>query len=377
MPQLCELDRIFQEQLLVMAATLRPATIQYYRSPVNRFLRYLHLNHPEIQTPAQLQRNPHILGWLRSLTGENPPLTNRSRLAAIICMRRLFDDLADNGYLLSNRLILPQDRPPRDRYLPKPVSPEIDQLLDHELRRTDNLLANALLLIRATGMRVGECLRLNRDSLRHLGGDQWALHVPLGKLHTERWVSMDEDARETFGRILALAGSLETDPSNPASPPLLVLPNGKSVYYGRMQQALKDAAKRAGCPPIRLHQLRHTFATAMLRAGISLPALKEILGHRDIRMTMVYVQVTQKDLQREYHQARRNIAQVHTLPTIPNPAPAKSSTIGITTICNTVDDLSHQLQMYRRQVTHPKVRRRLLALERRLAKLRKVLTSLK
>ena len=79
------------------------------------------------------------------------------------------------------------------------------------------------------------------------------------------------------------------------------MPNGKTVNYTRISKALKKTAKCAGSPPARLHQLRHTYATMMLRAGISLTALKEILGHRDIRMTMGYVQVTQKDLQREYH----------------------------------------------------------------------------
>jgi hypothetical protein len=55
--------------------------------------------------------------------------------------------------------------------------------------------------------------------MRHLGGDQWALHVPLGKLHNERWVPMDDDARKTFQRILSLAGPATTDPANPTPPP--------------------------------------------------------------------------------------------------------------------------------------------------------------
>jgi site-specific recombinase XerD len=373
--QACELDRIFEEQLQIMAATLRPATITYYRAQANRFLRYLHQNHPELHTPAQLQRNPHILGWLRSLSEDNPPLTNRSRLAALICTRRLLYDLADNGYPIAHGLILAQDFPPRDLYLPKPVSPEVDQLLTSELRQTDDLLANALLLMRATGMRVGECLRLNRDSMRHLGGDQWALHVPLGKLHNERWVPMDHDARKTFDRILSLAGPATTDPANPTSPPLLLLPNGKTAYYARIHQALQDAAQRAGCPPVRPHQLRHTFATEILRAGISLPALKEILGHRDIRMTMVYVQVTQKDLQREYHHARHRMVLVHTVPTLPHTHDGPASH-EIPAICRTVDALRHQLEMYRRQVTDDRVERKLASLDRRLAKLRATLLTL-
>ena len=193
-----------KQQIQTLSATLRPSTLAYYRIHANGFVCYLHLNYPELQAPAQLQRNPHILAWLRSLAEKNPPLANGSRLQIILLVRRLLNDLADNGYPIAQNLILPRDFPPQDLYLPKPVSPEVDELLDRELRKTDDLLSNILLLIRATGMRVGECLNLKKDCLHHLGGDDWALHVPLGKLHNERLVPVDAEARKVLGRILRI-----------------------------------------------------------------------------------------------------------------------------------------------------------------------------
>jgi hypothetical protein len=50
----------------------------------------------------------------------------------------------------------------------------------------------------------------------------------------------------------------------------------------------------------------------MLRAGVSLPALMKLLGHRTANMTLRYVEITQKDLQREFHLARQ--APRHLLP---------------------------------------------------------------
>ena len=76
--------------------------------------------------------------------------------------------------------------------------------LQQELRRTDDLPANALPLTRLTGIRIGECLDLAWDCLRPIGPDAWALHVPLGKLHTERLVPADDDVRQAVTRILAL-----------------------------------------------------------------------------------------------------------------------------------------------------------------------------
>jgi site-specific recombinase XerD len=369
--QLCRLDLIFEEQLQAMGATLRPRTIKNYRVHINRLLRYLRLSHPDLHSPGQLQRI-HILGWLSNMA--DGPLCNDSRRSSLIHIRRLLEDLADNGYPIADKLIFPHDLPPRDQHLPKPVSPEVDRRLNNEMRKTDDLVANALLLMRATGIRVGECLSLTRDGLRHLGQRRWALHVPIGKLHNERWVPMDDDGCKIFNRILSLAGPAPTGPSSP----LLLLPNGKRVSYDRIYHSLRDTSQRAGCPHIRPHQLRHTFATALVRAGISLPALKAILGHRDIRMTLTYIQVTQNDLQREYHQARQKMAAVHVVPLLPNRLDAlQTANCEISAICGTLDALRHQLEMYRRHLHDQCANRKLHSLDRRIAKIRKSLMEIK
>ena len=85
-----------------------------------------------------------------------------------------------------------------DKCLPRPLSPEDDTRLDGQLRAIGDLPAAALLLTRATGMRIGECIDLTVNSLEHIAADDWALHVPVGKLHSERHVPMDTDARATL-----------------------------------------------------------------------------------------------------------------------------------------------------------------------------------
>ncbi len=237
--------------------------------------------------------------------------------------------------------------------------------MNRELRKTDDLLSNILLLIRATGMRVGECLNLKKDCLHHLGGDDWALHVPLGKLHNERLVPVDAEARKVLDRILGMVGASAS--ADPASP--LFTLNGRKLSYRRVQKALKNASQRAQCQPVRPHQLRHTYATTMLRSGISLPALKEILGHRDIQMTMRYVQVTQTDLQREYLLARRKMEAIHAVPRLPGAARTEGAST-ITGVCDNLDAIRHQLEMYRRQFSDQSAGRKLQCLMRSLVRLR-------
>ena len=107
----------------------------------------------------------------------------------------------------------------------------------------------------------------------------------------------------------------------------------------------------------------------MLRAGVSLPALKELLGHRDIRMTMVYVQVTQTDLQREYHQARQNLARLHLMPELPIPPAVLPTTSNIPTVLQSLSATRHLLEMFRRQLENEPARRKLARLANRLVKI--------
>ena len=51
------------------------------------------------------------------------------------------------------------------------------------------------------------------------------------------------------------------------------------------------------------HRFRHTFASDMVRAGVSLPALMRLMGHSDIQTTLLYVQVTPQDVYVEYARA--------------------------------------------------------------------------
>jgi integrase len=51
------------------------------------------------------------------------------------------------------------------------------------------------------------------------------------------------------------------------------------------------------------HRFRHTFASDMVRAGVSLPALMQLMGHADIETTLLYVQITPQDVYLQYTRA--------------------------------------------------------------------------
>ena len=109
----------------------------------------------------------------------------------------------------------------------------------------------------------------------------------------------------------------------------------------------------------------------MIRLGVSLPALMQLLGHKDIRMTLRYVQVTQQDLQREFHAARQRAPQPHSVPvlSVPNCPPSAD----VPGILQALTATRHLLDMYRRAVSDEKTRRRLQRLDRRLLNIAKQL----
>ncbi len=359
------LEQIFETHIQTLALTLRRDTVTNYRCVARRFLCYLQAAFPKVHRPAQLRRDPHLLGWFRWMCEQDPPLCNKTRADYLLGLRRLLDDLAANGHAIQPDLIRHQDFPPRPQYLPRPLPPHDDQLLREQLRRIDDLPANALLLTRATGIRIGECIDLTLDCLRQVGPDQWALHVPLGKLHTERLVPADDDLRQIVARILVLRAL--APPARLAKSEGFLLPRSGGHYalYQTLLWALAAAATRAGCScAVTPHRLRHTFASEMLRLGVSLPALMQLLGHKDIRMTLRYVQVTQQDLQREFHTARQNAAQPHPVPVLLVPNCATSA--DPPGIRHALEATRHLLEMYRRGISDPKIRRRLQRLDHRL-----------
>lgn len=64
--------------------------------------------------------------------------------------------------------------------------------------------------------------------------------------------------------------------------------DGKSLDPANIKRPMATALKRAGLRQVRVHDLRHSFASQMVAAGVPLKAVQELLGHADIKMTLRY-----------------------------------------------------------------------------------------
>jgi integrase len=356
------LAELFLRAAESVTTTMSDSTACRYQTTAHYFLRYLGTHHAEVRSLQQLRRDPHILGWLAELW---PRLAKSTRSLHAISLRRLLEELAwthDLPVLL--RLLNPDDVPRPDARLPRPLTPEQDRLIQQELLRRNDRASNALLLLRHTGMRIGECVDLSFDCLRPLGPQRWALHVPLGKLRTERLVPVDSFVCQLVHRLRFFRS---LDPIEPDGR-LLARRNNRAVLLVELRAALVEVRTAAGITAhIVPHQFRHTFATEMLRSGVSLPALMKLLGHSTPKMTLLYAEITQTDLQREFHLARSQPR--HLVPPPKLTTPASRPQADLPGVLHSFQATQHVLEMFRRSLPDGGDRRILNRLMNRLTKI--------
>jgi integrase len=237
-----------------------------------------------------LRRDPHVPGWLEYLWKLRTPtggrLTSSTRGQQVLRLRTRLDLLADLPQPPMPGLLCGQDVPPRQYRLPRPLTPADDARLQQHGAAATDVLRDALLLQRLTGMRIGECVDLAPDGLRHLGDNRWSLHVPHGKPRSARWVPVEDQVRVAIERLTLL----RTLP--PAADPqfLLARPKGRDVlphdpsghatlilHDGGLQRvrqlATRSAVRRnkASRPPDSTPYRQATGSGVPPRAGLDVP----------------------------------------------------------------------------------------------------------
>jgi site-specific recombinase XerD len=353
----------FQRAAESITAALSPDSARQYRGAARHFLLYLGEDHPAVCLLKQLHRDPHILGWFAHLRSHTPPLAQAVYVCRLLFLRSILEELARTAQLPHLAFLIRREDLPRiPQRLPRPLTAEQDRLLQQELVRHNDLPANVFLLLRHTGMRIGECADLAYDCLHHVGPDRWAIHVPLGKLKTERMIPVDSFVCELVQRLRFFRSF---DPL-PADGRLLARHKGKQTLIKQLRPYLSDAAAAVGISKrIVPHQLRHTYATEMVRAGVSLPALMTLLGHVKAEMTMKYVQVAGNDLQREFHLARSQPRHLAPQPK----TPAISPRAGLDGVADALLFTRHTIEMFRRSLSDGPPKRCLDRLSNRLTKI--------
>jgi integrase/recombinase XerD len=302
------LDAVVAEYLARRAAVDRHGSVVKYRGSLASFVGFLRRDFPALRRWREVRR-AHALAWLCDLNAPARRLATSTRRHRIWDVRLFLARIAAEG--VEDRppepLFLPGDWPQRDDLLPKALSAEQDEKLLKVLREHPSLEAKAVLLLRLTGMRVGELRTLERDCLSRLGDGLWTVRVPLGKLHHDRVVPADREIADLVAELLRRTAA-DADAARPAGP-LLVGKGGVPFNRERISHALRRFAQQAGIAErVWPHRLRHTYATDLLRRGAHFVVVMRTLGHRSLAMTMRYIALTPTDLGAAFLKARANVA---------------------------------------------------------------------
>jgi integrase len=294
-------------------ATCQPKTVSAIATRLKHFGVFLADVDPDLDSIAALDRRKHIEPYLTSLVDTINPnselITVADRSRRVLALMGFLTDITEWGWpdAPPRKLMFRDDNPKLPQTLPRYLPVDVDRRLTQALTtRPDNeLAAAALRLQRACGLRIGELLDLELDCVHEVPDHGSWLKIPLGKLETERMVPIDDDILQLIDHITEIRSHGRPMPHPRYRRPahFLFTHHGRRLSQNAVRAELNRAAQAAGLDHITPHQLRHTYATALVNAGVSLQALMALLGHASAEMSLRYGRLFDTTVRAEYERA--------------------------------------------------------------------------
>jgi len=281
-------------------------TEKAYLGWAERFIRFHGIRHPK-----EMGR-PEIEAFLSSLANSGTSAnTQNQALAAILFMYR---EMLDTDFVGIQAI-----RAKGTAHIPTVLTVDETKRVLCRLHGVYHMIGY---LLYGSGMRLMECLRLrikdvdfeqrtitlrdtksNRDRVTVLPSsviDPLRLHIAKVKAQHE------EDLARGYGSV-EMPGALARKYPNaeyewawqyvfPASQlsrdPRSGIVRRHHLYETSVQKAVRKAAREAGISkPVGPHTFRHSFATHLLQNGTDIRKIQELLGHKDLKTTMIYTHV--------------------------------------------------------------------------------------
>ncbi len=182
------------------------------------------------------------------------------------------------------------------RFLSREEIARLHRILDRhaEGSRSEAQQADTIRLLLLTGCRKGEILRLRREEVK---GDRLELR---DSKTGPRTVLLNGPAREIVVRRMAegIGPWLFPSVGDPSRPQCRGLP----LWY--------RVRREAGIEDVRLHDLRHTVASQAVLNGVPLSTVARLLGHSNVRMTMRYAHVGDREVEAAAERIGKAVAEI-------------------------------------------------------------------
>ena len=255
-----------------------------------------------------------LLDYVRSKLDQEPPpapATVNRRLTVVHCLyrfhygrqispgqthfQRTYTQRPLLGYGRPRRVVVRGLRLKQPRRVVVPLTAEQVARFWRSFRTFRDLALVGLMLL--DGLRCCEVLALQLADLQLTDG-QMRVH---GKGNKQRVLPLPQEIRAVLERYLDLERPLTYSSS------LFVCLKGRHRGLPLTSAGLRTLFRHhrlsTQIPEANPHRFRHTFGADMVRDGISLPALQQLMGHAQIHTTMLYVQLAPQDVWSEYRRA--------------------------------------------------------------------------
>jgi len=286
-------------------------TERSYKHWIKQYILFCGKIHPNLLNKTDINR---FLTYLAQTRNVSAATQNLARNAVLFLYKYVLEK--DIGY--PQEFVIAK----RSRKIPTVFSKnEVKTIIAH-LDGTQALIAK---LLYGTGMRISECLRLR---VKDVDFDQNLIVIHNGKGDRDRVTMLPDSLRESLKQQIEKVNHLykkdrKTNQPGVSIPysiakkypniektfawyflfpgssiskdPVTSLLHRHHLHESNIQRAVKKAILKSGIQKQgSCHTLRHSFATHLLENGYDIRSVQELLGHKDVRTTMIYTHVMNK-----------------------------------------------------------------------------------
>ena len=250
---------------------LKPKTITLYQKNVSRFLNYIKKNPEELTCEDARNYLLHLQG-----KGNKASTLNNNNGSLVFFYKRVLGKLWDDNLV---------PRAINDYAVPEVLSfHDVEKLLN----ATEDLKYKAIFAIMySSGLRISEVLHLHYEDISR---KNMQIYIRDSKTHTARYALLSKRALDILTEYWFTCGR----------PTGILFPNrwtGEYLTTSGPRLVFKKSLKIAGLPhSIRMHSLRHSYATHLLEDGVDIRYIQTLLGHRSPKSTEIYLHVSNKAL---------------------------------------------------------------------------------
>jgi site-specific recombinase XerD len=265
-------------------------TVRSYRSDLAVFGLWFKQSTGEPLTAAGVTRNDvqRFIAYQRTVAKTAPATTNR-RLA---CLRRFFTwaislELRDSDPTAGIRNVAAVPAPPRS--LERTRLNNLIRTVEKSRKARDEAIVKVL---RYTGIRVGELCALTRDDI-YMSERKGTLTVRQGKRGKFRIVPLHNEVRQALSAYDEVRRKIEG-----ADDHVFISQRTKRGITPRaVERLVAKYARLAGLEGVTPHVLRHSFGKDALGAGMDVVTVAALLGHENLKTTMIYARPSEDELQ--------------------------------------------------------------------------------